>query len=102
MVTGAMGAFWSRQAGGNRSERIAVALAPSAVMAVVIISVMPIEILMSAVVNHEIAYVNVVRHPMLFFSGLISWVIFPAIPSLLGAIAFLHEPETPTQTSATV
>jgi hypothetical protein len=102
VVTGALGAFWSRQAGGSRRERIAVALAPSAVMAVVVLSVMPIDILISAVVNHEAAYVNVIRDPILFLSGLTSWVIVPAIPSLLGAIAFLDQPKTPTRTSATV
>ena len=100
LLTGAMGAFWSRQAGGSRRERIAVALAPSAVMALVMILVLPIDIVMSAVVNHETAYV--LRHPILFLSGLTSWVIFPAIPCLLGALPFLHQPETPTQTSATV
>jgi hypothetical protein len=88
ILIGALGAYWSKQAGGTRSERIFSAITPSTIMALVMFVVLPIEFGSSLIVEHQLPWVF--YHPFVFVSGITAWVIVPGIPCMLGALPFLR------------
>jgi len=89
ILVGAIGAYWSQQSGGTRRERILVVSAPSIVIALLMIGVLPLEFIESWVVYHELPYLFF--HPIVFVALLTAWAVVPAIPLLLGALPFLSE-----------
>lgn len=84
VATGAIGAYWSRSRGGNRVERVVVALAPAEVMAIGLLMALILEVVRSTSTPY------VFKHPGLLV-GLFAWIVLlPAIPSMVGASAFLR------------
>ena len=88
ILIGALGAFWSKQAGGTRIERVFSSIAPSTIMALVMFVALPIEFGRELVVEHQLPWVF--YHPFVFVSGITAWVIVPGIPCMLGALPFLR------------
>ncbi len=87
LFTGAFGAYWSRQVGGDLRARIVAALAPSEVMAGLMLITAPIGFVAEVVLEHHVPYVF--THPLVFLTGVTWWVLVPAVPSLVGALPFL-------------
>lgn len=97
VVAGAVGAYWSRHVGGGLRERFLVALAPSEIMGVVIAIVSPIGMTLEAFLTHRLPYA--LSHPGTLLMG-IGWpILFPAVPTLLGAAPFLFGNESPQTAS---
>lgn len=90
VATGALGACWSRRMGAGIGERILVALAPSVVIGIFMIGLLPLGLIVEAVAGHRVPYA--ITHPLSIVSMLACIVILPSVPSLLGAALFLGEP----------
>jgi hypothetical protein len=81
---GALGAFLSRRAGGNRIARIVAATFPAIVMLVVYAIVIPVSALYE---HNQFIFSQQTR----FWLGAFVLVVAPAITLLLGAAPFLKE-----------
>lgn len=97
IVTGALGAYWSRVMGGSVRDRILVALAPSEVIGTFIIGLLPLEMIVQAVIDHQLPYA--MTHPTMVIALLLWMVILPAIPSIVGAALFLRDWQISISTS---
>ncbi len=79
---GALGAYLSRRAEGQRLTRLAAALFP----AIVMLEVLCLALAVSAIFDHQLhspTFPN--RIAMVIFN----WVVLPCVPLLLGALPFL-------------
>jgi len=82
LLFGAIGAFLSRRAGGNRRERFVAGIFPAMVMFALLAVWIPI----SAVVERNAFVLN---HPNALLLPIFLWAVAPAIMLLLGAVPFL-------------
>ena len=87
ICAGAFGAWWCREVGGSVRERLIVALAPAEAMCVVIALALSVDSFMQLVVQRRTPYF--VSHPLILVAGIL-WMLHPAVPSILGALAFLR------------
>jgi hypothetical protein len=81
-IFGALGAYLSRRADGQRVTRIAAALFP----AIVLLGMLLFGAFVSVFVDHRLR-----EHPLPFLFGLVTfnWVVLPGAALLLGALPFL-------------
>jgi len=84
-LTGAIGAYLSYRAGGDRGSRVIVGLFPSVVMFALWFGLIPIS---------EIFARNrfVLEHPIYFAAGAISWILVPGMALFLGTIPVVCMP----------
>ncbi len=87
LFTGAFGAYWSRQLGGDTRARLVAALAPTEVMLGIMALTAPIGFFAEVILEHRVPYIF--THPVVFLVGISWWALIPAIPSILGALPFL-------------
>jgi len=87
VVCGALGAWWSREAGGSVRDRIVVALAPAETMAVVIAILLPLDAIVQISMEHRTPYF--LSHKQMVLATLL-WLLHTAIPSLIGAAPLLR------------
>ncbi len=88
LVTGALGAYWSRMMGGSVRDRVVVALAPSEILGAFVIALLPLDLAMEWVVGRQVPYA--LTHPVLVVAMLTWLVVLPAVPSIVGAAWFLR------------
>ena len=91
IITGALGAFWSRMMGGSVRDRLIVALAPSEILGTFVLALLPIDLGMEWVIGRQVPYA--LTHPAVVVVMLTWIVLVPAVPSILGAAWFLREDE---------
>ena len=84
ILFGALGAYLSRRAGGNRTARIVAGTFP----AIVQFGLWAFWIPASALLERD---AFVLHHPMFYAFGIFVWVVPPGIALLLGAAPFLKE-----------
>ena len=89
LITGALGAFWSRMMGGSIRDRVIVALAPSEILGAFVIALLPLDLTVEWVVGRQVPYA--LTHPMIVIAMLTWMVVLPAVPSILGAAWFLRQ-----------
>jgi len=89
IITGALGAFWSRMMGGSVRDRLIVALAPSEILGTFVLALLPIDLGMQWVSGRQVPYA--LTHPAIVVAMLTWMVLLPAVPSILGAAWFLRE-----------
>ncbi len=85
-LCGALGAYMSRRAGGQRRSRLAAGLFPSIALLVVFFWIAVIALFVER--NHF-----VLDHPLYFTMVAFPWVILPATALLVGALPFLKTPK---------
>jgi len=81
-IVGALGAWWSRRAGGTLRERLLAALLPA-----ISIAVLFVIILLAALIVDRHAPVDKMLAAWLL--TLLAWSVFPGLGLLLGALPFL-------------
>jgi hypothetical protein len=88
-VFGALGAYWSRRAGGHVRARIAVGVFPVLMLAGAFFMILPIAILFDRNIPFSMFVTS-------FGLMLLGWVLIPGAALLLGALPFLrnHANET--------
>jgi hypothetical protein len=84
-LTGAIGAYLSYRAGGDRRARVIAGLFPSVVMCALWFGLIPIS---------EIFVRNrfVLQHPFYFAAGAIGWILVPGMALFLGAMPVVWMP----------
>ena len=87
IVTGALGAYWSRMMGGSVRDRVVVALAPSEILGAFVVAILPLDLGVEWAVGRQVPYA--LTHPMVVVTMLTWMVVLPAVPSIIGAIPFL-------------
>ena len=86
LLVGAIGAFWSRRAGGARAESALAALFPVLGIAALLLLLLPIGVLLGGLEDQEM----LLRLKLAAFGTLIlSWVVVPGLALLLGALPFV-------------
>jgi len=87
---GAAGAYWSRNAGGNRAVRAAAGFFPVLVFFAIFVTVL----LFSFVIGGLAGNVSIASTLAPEFAGaVVSWVVIPSLALLLGVLPFLTDAE---------
>lgn len=84
---GAIGAWWCREVGGSVRERLIVALAPAEAMCVVTALALSVDTFTQLAVEHRTPFF--VSHPLMVLASIL-WVLHPAVPCVMGSLAFLR------------
>ncbi len=84
-VVGAIGAFWSRRAGGSRAVSLLAATLPSVALAAFFLALFPVGMAVDSHVPLEVRLAG-------FGAIFLAWVLAPAVPLLVGAAPFLLGP----------
>lgn len=85
-IIGAVGAFWSKRAGGKLSYRLLASLAPPIIMLGSLLTILALSLVSD-------------RHiPLMFKLGglltyIVAWVLLPSLALFLGAAPFLRKPQ---------
>jgi hypothetical protein len=85
LFPGAVGAYFSRRAGGNRLARLITGMFPAIVMLAVISIVVLVQVLTQG--RHDFGRVD----GAMIARGMVSFVLVPAVALLLGTLPFLRE-----------
>jgi len=96
ILFGALGAFFSRRAGGTRAARIAAGSFPALMIFGLCALAVPISFLVA--VSSVLADKALPAHAPLAL-GIFVWGVGPAITALLGAAPFLNKPENLPRTA---
>ena len=86
IANGGAGAYWCREVGGSARQRVVVALAPAEIMAAVLVFAFPVGIVIETIATGGVPFV--LRHPGMLIPG-VFYILYSAVPSLLGATPFL-------------
>jgi hypothetical protein len=82
-VAGAIGAFWSRQAGSGRGVRLAVCLVPAMALTGLFLLRLPVNLpLVPGAAGRQLSYLA---------SCFLGWVVIPSVALLAGALPLLQE-----------
>jgi hypothetical protein len=85
-MVGAVAAYWSRRAGGTVRYQLLAALAPAIALLGLFLLILPAAIM---VANHFAHNIQLKAFSVL----IVTWVLLPAIPLLIGAAPFLRKPQ---------
>jgi len=85
-VIGALGAYWSRRAGGGHQAGIAAGLFPAWAMAILFLTMWPLGWLIESYVRQVPARVNLSALALY----LLNWGLIPGAALLVGALPFLR------------
>jgi hypothetical protein len=83
-IIGAIGAFWSKRAGGKLSYRLVVSQAPI----IIWFSVLLIVLALSLVTDRQVPFVFKLNALLTY---IVAWVLLPSLALFLGAAPFLRE-----------
>lgn len=86
-VVGAVGAYWSRRAGGALLHRLLAALAPAIALLGLFLVILPFSMIPG---GHIAANLRL----RAFWAVSVSWVLLPSLPLLAGAAPFLRKPQS--------
>jgi hypothetical protein len=85
-IIGAIGAFWSKRAGGELSYRLLVSQAPI----IIWFSVLLIVLALSLVTDGHVPFVLKLNALLTY---IVAWVLLPSLALFLGAVPFLRKPQ---------
>src|SRR5579863_6309982 len=84
LLIGAGSTFLARRAGANSSRRLLVALSPVLLIGGTVNLLMAFVVTAASISGHRVHPIDFVGH------FIVGWLVFPAIPLLLGSLAFLR------------
>jgi hypothetical protein len=85
-IIGAVGAFWSKRAGGRASHRLLVSLAPLIIWLGIMLVMLPLAM----VIDRQVPFSFKLEGLMTY---IVAWMFVPSFALFLGAVPFLRKPQ---------
>ncbi|HMD99157.1 MAG TPA: hypothetical protein VKM93_17750 [Terriglobia bacterium] len=89
---GALGAWWSKRAGGGPWERVLAGISPASPVAVVCLGVFPVAVVVDSHVSLRLVLSSL-------GIALLNWSLIPGVALFLGALPFLKQRPQPAVVS---